>query len=56
MPESDQWAAVEVELPFGEANAMLGLQLDRSIVPGVWVSHRYPVHSDDTTSDCSDEF
>lgn len=31
MPESDTWAAVTFEIPFGEVNDMLGMQLDRSI-------------------------
>ena len=35
MPQSDEWAAVDVELPFGEVNDVLGWQLDRRIVPGV---------------------
>jgi hypothetical protein len=55
MPQSDQWAAVSVELPFGEANAVLGEQLDRIIVPGIWVNHATPSGFDGTDlSDYSD--
>jgi hypothetical protein len=32
LPESDQWGAVEVGLPFGEVNATLGVQLDQCTV------------------------
>jgi hypothetical protein len=32
MPESDRWATVDIEVPFGRVNDMLGVQLDRSIV------------------------
>jgi hypothetical protein len=35
MPDSDRWGALDVELPFGEVNDMLGVQLDRSIARGV---------------------
>ena len=34
MPESSQWAAVDVELPFEEVNDMLGVQLDRVVARG----------------------
>jgi hypothetical protein len=34
MPESGQWAAVDVELPFEEVNDMLGVQLDRIVARG----------------------
>lgn len=34
MPESSQWAAVDVELPFKEVNDTLGVQLDRVIARG----------------------
>ena len=37
MPESRQWSTVDVEVPFGEVNDMLGAQLDCSIVPGVQI-------------------
>ena len=32
MPQSDRWAAVDIELPFGQVNDVLGVQLDRSIM------------------------
>ena len=35
MPESDQWAAVDFQLPFGEVNNVLGVQLERRVVAGV---------------------
>ena len=31
MPNSNSWAAVSTEVPFGEVNDMLGVQLHRSI-------------------------
>ena len=34
MPNSDRWGAMNVELPFGEVDDMLGVQLDRSIARG----------------------
>ena len=32
MPEADQWAAVDVSMPIGEVNDVLGVQLDRMTV------------------------
>ena len=32
MPQSDEWAAVGMELPFREVNNVLGVQLDRRIM------------------------
>ena len=54
MPESEQWAAVSIELPFEEANEVLGVQLDRSIVPGIWVNHTVPTNFDAMVQDYSD--
>ena len=42
IPEADEWASVSVDMPFEAANDMLGVQLDRSIVPGVLVNHALP--------------
>jgi hypothetical protein len=35
LPQSDQWAAVHVDLPFEAVNGALGVQLERSIMRGV---------------------
>ncbi len=35
--ESRQWSAVDIRMPFGEVNDMLGVQLNRDIVPGVQI-------------------
>ena len=35
LPQSDQWAAVHIDLPFGNVNEVLGVQLDRTIIRGV---------------------
>ena len=35
MPQSDSWGAADAELPFAQANDVLGVQLDRSIP--LWV-------------------
>lgn len=32
MPQSDKWAAVDIELPFEAVNDVLGVQLDRTIM------------------------
>jgi hypothetical protein len=37
MPQSDQWAVVEVEVPFAAANDVLGVQVDRTIVRWVQI-------------------
>lgn len=54
MPESDEWAAVRIELPFEAANEVLGVQMDRSIVPGIWVNHTVPTNWDAAKQDLSD--
>ena len=32
MPESDRWATVDIQVPFGRVSDLLGVQLDCSIV------------------------